>query len=458
MRSSTLGPVRALVALLVVATSGCGQSGSMFAMTHTAGAQGAQAALRAGIVRGMLHRRIAPYDSSGGKIQHVVFVIQENRGFNVFFKGFKGATTAKFGYNNLNEKIELHQQDLAQGWDMDHSVYGFLADYNNGRLNGWNQEGVSSGHPKNFAYAYVPKGQIKPYWDMAQQYVLADHMFQSNLDGSFISHQYAIAAYANHAVNYPSGAWGCDGSSGDEINTLTQSRKIGANISVCFDQQTLGDELDSAGIPWRFYAAPANNTGFIWSAYQAISHIYYGPDWVNDVMTPSSKFITDVGNGTLEPMTWVTPSWIDSDHSGNNSSTGPSWVTSVVNAVGNSQFWNSTAIFVIWDDWGGWFDPVAPVYEDYDGLGFRIPMIVISPYAKAGYVSHTQYETASILRFVEDTFGLPQLAAADSRAADPAADCFDFIQAPRAFQPFKAQYSTQYFLREKPDYHSPEDQ
>ena len=90
----------------------------------------------------------------------------------------------------------------------------------------------------------------------------------------------------------------------------------------------------------------------------------------------------------------------------------------------------------MWDDWGGCFDPVAPVYEDYDGLGFRVPLIVVSPYAKRHSVTHVQYETASILRFIEDTFGLSQLAASDARANDPANDpaVFDYAQTPRIFK------------------------
>ena len=96
---------------------------------------------------------------------------------------------------------------------------------------------------------------------------------------------------------------------------------------------------------------------------------------------------------------------------------GPSWVAALVNTVGKSRYWNSTAIFVQWDDWGGLYDHVPPPFEDYDGLGFRVPLLVISPYAKPNYVSHVQYETASVLHFAEDLFGLGRLAAADRRAA-----------------------------------------
>jgi phospholipase C len=132
----------------------------------------------------------------------------------------------------------------------------------------------------------------------------------------------------------------------------------------------------------------------------------------------------------------VTSGCYDSDHSSCTSTHGPDWVASIVNAVGSSPFWDSTAIFVMWDEWGGWYDHVVPPYADYDGLGFRVPLLVISPYAKRGYVSHVQYEHGSILRFVEDRFGLARLAASNGRANSPAQDCFDFGRRPRAFKPF----------------------
>jgi len=240
----------------------------------------------------------------------------------------------------------------------------------------------------------------------------------------------------------------------------------------CWDPTTLGDELDGAGLTWAYYSAKIKSKGSfncgsgarndsslkgsgIWSAYQAINHICYGADWAN-VITPPKQFLTDIGKGKLRTVTWITPTLGNSDHAGSNSSTGPSWVTSLVNSIGESSFWNTTAIFVLWDDSGGWYDPVAPAYLDNDGLGFRLPLLVISPYAKQGYVSHVPYEHGSILRFIEDTFGLGRLAASDARANSPAGDCFDFTQSPRQFQPFDAPYSRSYFLRQPQDSREPD--
>ncbi len=110
------------------------------------------------------------------------------------------------------------------------------------------------------------------------------------------------------------------------------------------------------------------------------------------------------------------------------------WVASVVNTIGQSKFWNSTAIFIFWDDASGFFDPEPPPYVDYDGLGFRLPLLIVSPYAKKGYVSHVRYEHGSILKFAEDVFSLPRLSASDTRANSPASHCFDFTQPPRKFE------------------------
>jgi len=233
---------------------------------------------------------------SGGAIQHVVYIIQENRSFNNLFVGFKGARTQNYGYDTNFNKIPLHAQSIKSGWDIDHSYNGFAAAWNNGAINGWNNEYACCGQPKNFAYAYAPRSETKTYWDMAKQYVLADENFQSHLDGSFIAHQYAIAAYANGEVNFPSSDWSCQGGPSDVIATLTGSRQYGPNVAVCEDYPTIGDELDGAYLPWRSYTAEPDADGGGWNGYASVNHIYNGPDWTADVVMPADRFATDVGN------------------------------------------------------------------------------------------------------------------------------------------------------------------
>jgi phospholipase C len=153
--------------------------------------------------------------------------------------------------------------------------------------------------------------------------------------------------------------------------------------------------------------------------------------------------------GHLANFTWITPVCDDSDHVNCPGGYGPSWVSALVNTVGNSKFWNSTAIFIQWDDWGGLYDHVPPAHLDRDSLGFRVPLIVLSPYSKQNYVSHVHYETASVLRFAEDLYGLGQLSLADKRANSPAQDCFDFSQSPHPFVKINAPLGAKFFMHNR---------
>jgi len=388
--------------------------------------------------------RVYPRASSG-KIQHVVVIVQENRSFNNLFHGYPGANTVDYGYDSSGTKIQLQPISSASTWDVDHSSASFFSACNGTgsypgtdcQMNGFNNETWSCGGaseppcPIQYPpYAYVPQSETKPYFAMAKQYVLADEMFASNFDASsFVSHQYMIAGQASSSVDFPETDWGCEGGSG---------------------------ELDTAGLSWGYYTSTLAGKGGIWSAYQAISHIYYGVDWTKDVITPPKAFLDDVANGNLRVVSWVTPTCKNSDHAGCGGKTGPSWVASVVNAIGESQYWDTTAIFVFWDDYGGWYDPVAPVLVDYDGLGLRIPMLIISPYAKQGYISHVHYEHGSILKFIEDQFGLLRLAASDTRATSPEQDAFNFNQSPRTFTPIPAEFNATYFRHQPPDNRIPD--
>jgi phospholipase C len=408
--------------------------------------------------------------TGAGKIRHVVYIIQENRSFNNLFFGFPGAYTVSSGKDSKGARITLQPVRLGYQYVIDHSSAAmFAACRGTGRMpgtkcrmDGFDKEWFNGGprgvkHPQ---YVYVPHGDSKPYFDMAHEWVLADRAFQSQLDESFVAHQYAIAAQAQSSVDLPNGPWGCEPGPSDSVPTIKHDRSYGNLQLPCFDYATLGDELDGAGLSWRFYSSkydtPSSGFGGVWSAYQAVRHIYDGPDWAKDVITPQKTFLTDVPAGKLASFTWITPICANSDHVNCGGGYGPSWVAAVVNTIGKSKFWDSTAIFVEWDDWGGLYDPVAPPYKDYDGLGFRVPLLVISPYAKTDYVSHEQYETASVLRFAEDLFDLKQLAAADRRASSPAADCFDFTQKPRPFVPIRAPKGRTFFLNQGDDYRIPD--
>ncbi len=404
------------------------------------------------------------------QIQHVVIVVQENRSVDNLFQGFPGANTRSYGFDRGGNKITLKPVPLEADWDFHHDSTSFL-DACDGqgtypgthcKMDGFDREYWScgkSGYPpcpnEHPPYSYVPHNETQPYFFIGKNYIFADEMFPSNFDSSsFVSHQYIIAAQASSTVNFPIGPWGCEGSS--RIPTVTRQRTIGSDVDPCFNNSTLGDELDKAGVSWRYYTSTVTGGGGVWSAYQAIKHIYDGPDWHANVITPQTKFFKDVANGVLPAVSWVTPLCRNSDHAGCHSNTGPGWVASLVNAIGESQYWDSTVIFIFWDDYGGWYDHAPPGLVDYDGLGIRVPLLIVSAYAQKGCVTHVHYEHGSILKFVEDQWGLPRLSASDARANPIARACFSFSKPPRPFTRIPSLRDKEYFLREPPDPRPPD--
>ena len=390
------------------------------------------------------------------RIFHVVVIVQENRSFDNLFQGYPGANTVSSGKNSKGQTIALQPIPLEVNYNIDHTSPAYFAACDGTgsipgtdcKMDGFDLEQTfGSGQPKNPQYGYVPQTETKPYFQMANDYVLGDNMFTSQIDASFVSHQYIIGGQANSAVDLPSSSWGCSGGPSDTVVTLTQGRTYGPAESPCFSTPTLASELDAKGLSWHYYAATANDLGYLWLGYQASSYVYNGPDWSNDITLNPQQFISDVKNNKLGAVTWITPTCANSDHSSCRSNTGPSYVASLVNAVGESQYWSTTTIFVMWDEWGGWYDHVPPPYVDYDGLGMRVPLLIISPYAKQGHVSHVQYEQGSILKYIEDTFGLARMAASDKRANSPVPDAIDYRQQARAFIPIQSNVPKDQLMR-----------
>jgi phospholipase C len=406
-------------------------------------------------------------------VKHVVIIIQENRSFDNMFSGFPGADAPAYGYAG-RKRIQLRPITLENPNNIENNWSDAISGWDHGRMDGFEREHFY-GQAPDFAYAYVPRYESAPYWMMARQYVLADRMFPTEFGPSFTAHLSLIAgnttinpaprAEADAPNQYP---WGCDAPAGTRTFTIDERRIERFNGPFpCFHNfRTMADTLDAVGVLWKYYASPLSRIGGqVWSEFDSVRSVRYGPDWAN-VISPQTRILNDVQNGALADVSWVTPDWQDSDHTGSGYNRGPSWVASIVNAIGESPYWQSTAIFVLWDDWGGWYDDARPPQLDFRGLGIRVPCIVISPYAriaarsKAGYISHTQYEFGSILKFVEQVFDLPPLGPAsegftDTRAASML-DTLDFTQPPRAFTPIRAPYPTSTFLNERPSYIPPD--
>ena len=391
-------------------------------------------------------------------------MVQENRSFDNFFATYPGATGTTTG-KTPHGTIALKKGSLNSKCVYGAYLYSdYLTDYDGGKMDGFAKI-PACGMPGTYVYQYVNPTQIAPYWSMAQQYVLADHMFATQGSASFTAHQDLIAGDTwlkkdnAWVVDVPtpagSNVWGCDASAGTVTSLLTIAGKFEANAGPvpCFTYATMRDTLDAKHVSWKYYTPAINSNygGQIWNAFDAIHAVRYGPEWKNNVSSPPANIYTDIAKGQLAGVSWVIPDFNNSDHEGAGPpDAGPSWVASVVNAVGKSPYWKSTAIIVVWDDWGGWYDHVPPPRLNAEGLGFRVPMIVISPYARKGHISHYNYEFGSIVKFVEGRFGLASLGTTDVRARDFAPDAFDFTKPPRAFVPLAAKYSQSFFEHQAP--------
>jgi phospholipase C len=417
--------------------------------------------------------RVHPQVQPSGFITHVVVIVQENRSLNTLFAGFPGANTVLSGQESDGTVVQLTSVSLKNPQDIDHYHKDAKMAYNGGLMNGFNNERLPGGSKAmTFPYQYVDKTQTAPYWDIANSWVLADNFFPTEFGPSFTAHLNLIAGTTeinptthNAIVNFPSDLsqpWGCDAVAGTTTSLLETNGTVSINGGPfpCFTQfHTMADTMDAAGVSWRYYAPKPTEwaKGGIWSAFDAISNVRNGPDWAN-VISPPKQILTDIDSGTLAKVTWVIPDEKYSDHAGSGSDAGPSWVATVVNKIGGSKFWKSSAIIVLWDDWGGWYDGAPPNQLDFRGLGIRTPMLIISPYAIAGqggggYISHTQFEPGSILKFIENAFNLPSLASkygslgyTDDRATGIGI-AFDFTQTPRPFgTPIPTTYGPSYFL------------
>jgi len=448
-----------------------------------------------------------------GKIQHVVVIFQENRSTDNLFQGLCtanggvpgcGTNSSQYdlvqsGTDSQGNTVALQETDLGVTYDPDHSHKAFtsMCDLNTNvnppqcQMDGADLNSVTcpAGMPE-CTFAYVNPADVQPYLQMAEQYAFADRMFQTNQGPSMPAHQFILSgtsapstgsplfASENPAVSGPPDA-GCDAPVGSTVRLIdsTGSESSNAPIYPCFDHPTLTDLLEAKSLSWRYYSPgtapppPLHGSPAIWNAPEAIEHICgpnaappnatgcVGADWTNHVILDQTQVLTDIrsSNNQLADVSWVIPNGTASDHPGSADGTeGPSWVASVVNAIGNSPYWANTAIFITWDDWGGWYDHVPPPQVLVNCqtwgcgyvYGFRVPLIVISPYVKAQYISHAQHDFGSILKFIETTFSLPSLGYADSMA-DDFSDCFDFNQTPLPFQTIPSDLDAQYFLNDK---------
>lgn len=427
------------------------------------------------------------------KIHHVVVIVQENRTPDNLFQDpiliSRGADIAQSGIDSKGNTIPLGKRNLTGDYEPDHSHLAFTKMCNidettkQCQMDGadlvieYCNPGATDCPGTNLNFSDVDPNDVQPYFQLAEQYAFGDRMFQTNQGPSMPAHQFLLSGTSAPSVGtnlfaaenpYTPGPpnSGCDAPRGSTVALINPSgvEDPDAQIYPCFEHQTLTDLLEAKSLTWRYYTP---STWAIWDAPAAIRHIC-GPqvgsqgttcqasDFTNNVIINPAQVFADIANHQLQNVSWVIPSGHASDHPEATDGSGPSWVASVVNAIGNSPYWADTAIFVTWDDWGGWYDHVPPPRVLADCAqwgcgyvyGFRVPLIVVSAYAKAGYISHSQHDFGSILKFIETSFDLPTLGFADS-PADDLGDCFNFDQTPLTFHTIPAPLDAQYFLNDK---------
>jgi len=397
-------------------------------------------------------------------IKHIVYIVKENRTFDTFFGQYPGADGTTVGKTIDGKTVPLARAPDVMTQPITHGFWSGLYSVDGGRMDGFNT--IIGGHTLD-GYVQMSRGEIPHYWDYADRFVLADHFFSSMYGPTLPEHLYTIAAQSNgimdnKAQTAPSPGKYCDDVKGyspafpQNLSTKDQAlimqlenhivdnsprnidriRSYLHSIRDCFNITILPDELQKAGISWKYYRDPTFPIGEI---MRAIRHVRYGPMWHKVQL--SGQFMRDLNHRKLPQVSWLMPQTPYNEHPilpnrVQSVCSGENWTVSVLNALQRSPYWRSTAVVIVWDDFGGFYDHLTPPQYDIMGLGARVPALIISPWTRTGgnrlggLVDHSTYEFSSVLRFIEDVFHLPAMTQRDQQA-DPLAGAFDFSRPPR---------------------------
>jgi phospholipase C len=374
-------------------------------------------------------------------IKRVVYLMMENRSFDHIFGRFPGVEGATVGIRDGREVPLIRAPQWLPG-DLPHDYGAALRHLNGGKMDAFADDTPVSDY---YAYSQLHRSDVPNYWHWAKSFVLSDNFFASALGPSYPQHLYMIAGQAGGAYDNPENSnprlingrpfktWGCDHFE-DQFVYLRQEDGSVTEAPPCFDFRTQGDQLSDAGVSWAYYAAESFQVGYIWSAYAAIRHVFEDEEMWERHIRPVDDLLVDIRDGRLPAVTWITPRYEISDH--------PPWsfchahnhVTSIVNAIMRSPMWEHTAIFLTWDEWGGFYDHVRPPEVDQFGLGFRVPMLTISPYASKGMIDHEVGDFTAPHKFIDDNWGLEPLTER-VRKSHNFHHVFDFKVKPRPPDP-----------------------
>jgi phospholipase C len=376
------------------------------------------------------------------KIDHVIFVIKENRTFDTLFGRFPGADGATEGPTCDGGTVALGKAADSEE-DVPHAFLDGVAAIDGGGMDCF----------KKAAYVQYREEQIPNYWAYARRFVLEDRFFSSVYGPTCVEHLWTFASQSDRFADCARpGQFGignkefCDDPLETALSFPTLARPDQEKVYAledqgpsgvdgvrsyfrlrwpCSDVAVLPDLLERAGVTWKEYRDP----NFDWvQPLRTVRHVRYSAMYDNVV--PVETFLPDLQAGKLPQVAWVTPPYPQSDHPPHSICAGENWFVELMNELGQSPYWDSTAVVLTWDDFGGFYDHVPPPHLDLYGLGPRVPAIVLSPWAKPGFVMHDDTEFASVLRLIETIFGLPALTQRDADTNDML-DAFDFQQQPQ---------------------------
>ncbi len=383
---------------------------------------------------------------SATPIKHVIIIMQENRSFDEYFGTFPGADGIPAGVCVPN--AQAGQPCVAPYHDANdvntggtHSQTAFVTDVDGGKMDGFVKV---AGQPD--AMGYHDAREIPNYWQYAQNFTLQDHLYEPNSSWSLVSHLFLVSEWSASC-----GRADDPDSCHDTVNSAQRNyawtdvtyllHKQGVSWAYYVAAGTQPDTDDgSPGIPT---AAQDDSTPSIWNPLRGFTTVKLDGELGN--IQDAANFYTAARNGTLPAVCWIVPTHSQSEHPPAAVSAGQAYVTGVVNAAMQGPDWNSTAIFLVWDDWGGFYDHVAPPKVDINGYGLRVPALVISPYARKGYVDKQTLSFDAYIKFIEDNFlGGQRLDPASDGRPDPRTSVrenmpilgdlmndFDFTQTPR---------------------------
>lgn len=367
----------------------------------------------------------APTPVAGDPIQHIVILIKENRSFDNYFGRFPGADGTTVGRTSDGQIVPLIHTPDHTLLDINHAGDAAQVAVNNGLMNGFDRLQGAIQDGQDLALSQLSEPDIPNYWTYARTFTLDDHFFSTINGPSYPNHLVMVAGSSNNTVDNPVlntyHSWGCDAGKYTKVGAANPITGQHYWIKPCFDMRTLPDLLDRAGVSWKYYAPSQYQSGYIWSALNSIKHIRNGSLWQTNVVD-TGQFVQDVRAGTLPQVSWLVMNEGVSEHPPHSSCAGENFTVHELNALMKSPLWNSTVVFLTWDDFGGFYDHVPPPRLNAISYGPRVPTLVISPYARSHFLDHQMYDFGSILRYIEDKYHLPPLAIYDGVATSIGGD------------------------------------